>query len=433
MAKESGWVTINGVHVFIDNSGKISKGPAKFIGSSLSDLPSSGGKQSQADLKSRLQAKQAAKEPKYDFEEEKRKIEARKNPGRTQGSINKTESTPEKPKRMTAKSLGYGKEALRKMTPEQLRAELEKVDTLENNMKDGRAWLISVGALTQELNDRGYRPSLDNKTISFDEKLLKGGGSASKAKSTPKRTPEKREATATDVLGVNGSDPTGVATLKDMRSELMIKAINNDGKLSKADQKKLDLIEQELNNSPWKESRSSTRTRGSSSSSSSLSPSEKLAMESKIGFDTDFSKMTKKEIEAGISKLEKAMRMTDDVYEIDGYDMSIFDAQNALDSGNYKRSASTTRATTGNSTFDNATKSNKKTTTGSGTRGKASQSKPVDLEVAHYDGWGFGGSRNVYTAIYPDGTRKNISATQAKEFFPDSPATQHIRPRGKKK
>ena len=31
MPKESGWVTINGVHVFIDNSGKISKGPAKFI------------------------------------------------------------------------------------------------------------------------------------------------------------------------------------------------------------------------------------------------------------------------------------------------------------------------------------------------------------------------------------------------------------------
>lgn len=55
MPKESGWVTINGVHVFIDNSGKISKGPAKFIGSSLSDLPSSGN--SAADRKAELRAK----------------------------------------------------------------------------------------------------------------------------------------------------------------------------------------------------------------------------------------------------------------------------------------------------------------------------------------------------------------------------------------
>ncbi len=62
MAKQSGWVTINGVHVFIDGkSGKITQGPAKFIGSTLNDLPSN--KSSQADLKARLQAKQAEKSP----------------------------------------------------------------------------------------------------------------------------------------------------------------------------------------------------------------------------------------------------------------------------------------------------------------------------------------------------------------------------------
>ena len=55
MPKESGWVTINGVHVFIDNSGKISKGPAKFIGSTVNDLPSSG--KSAADRKAELKAK----------------------------------------------------------------------------------------------------------------------------------------------------------------------------------------------------------------------------------------------------------------------------------------------------------------------------------------------------------------------------------------
>ena len=56
MSKQSGWVTINGVHVFIDGkSGKITQGPAKFIGSTLNDLPSN--KSSQSDLKARLQAK----------------------------------------------------------------------------------------------------------------------------------------------------------------------------------------------------------------------------------------------------------------------------------------------------------------------------------------------------------------------------------------
>ena len=38
-SKGGNWVTINGVHVLIEN-GKITKGPAKFIGSTLNDLPS---------------------------------------------------------------------------------------------------------------------------------------------------------------------------------------------------------------------------------------------------------------------------------------------------------------------------------------------------------------------------------------------------------
>ena len=53
------WVTINGVHVLIEN-GKITKGPAKFIGSTLNDLPSSG-KQSAEDKKAALKAKYANK------------------------------------------------------------------------------------------------------------------------------------------------------------------------------------------------------------------------------------------------------------------------------------------------------------------------------------------------------------------------------------
>ena len=37
-ASEERWVTINGVHVLIGAGGKITKGPAKFIGSTVDDL-----------------------------------------------------------------------------------------------------------------------------------------------------------------------------------------------------------------------------------------------------------------------------------------------------------------------------------------------------------------------------------------------------------
>lgn len=52
-AKGGGWVTINGVHVFIEG-GKVTKGPAKFIGSSVNDLPSG---KSAEDKKAELRAK----------------------------------------------------------------------------------------------------------------------------------------------------------------------------------------------------------------------------------------------------------------------------------------------------------------------------------------------------------------------------------------
>ena len=51
-SKSSGdgnWVTINGVHVLIGANGKITKGPAKFIGSRVEDLP--GGKNTGKNLK----------------------------------------------------------------------------------------------------------------------------------------------------------------------------------------------------------------------------------------------------------------------------------------------------------------------------------------------------------------------------------------------
>lgn len=98
MAKQSGWVTINGVHVFIDGkSGKITQGPAKFIGSTLNDLPSN--KSSQAELKARLQAKKAEKSPASKAmakAKSDREVEPSKN--------KKSDGLVERAKRQTAKS-----------------------------------------------------------------------------------------------------------------------------------------------------------------------------------------------------------------------------------------------------------------------------------------------------------------------------------------
>ena len=57
-ARAEGWVTINGVHVYISNLGKIKKGPAKFIGSTIDDLK---GQKMSADKKAELQKKYGKK------------------------------------------------------------------------------------------------------------------------------------------------------------------------------------------------------------------------------------------------------------------------------------------------------------------------------------------------------------------------------------
>lgn len=54
-AYADGWVTINGVHVFIGPKGKITKGPAKFIGSTVNDI--SKPKKSVAERKEQLKKK----------------------------------------------------------------------------------------------------------------------------------------------------------------------------------------------------------------------------------------------------------------------------------------------------------------------------------------------------------------------------------------
>lgn len=71
----SGWVTLNGVHVLIGANGKITKGPAKFIGSSIEDLQ----KQKMSnDKKEELKAKYGDKTKKEGKKEEPKKSEPKK-------------------------------------------------------------------------------------------------------------------------------------------------------------------------------------------------------------------------------------------------------------------------------------------------------------------------------------------------------------------
>lgn len=58
-ADAGNWVTINGVHVLIGGNGKIVKGPAKFIGSTIADMKNVG--KSTADKKAELKKKLAEK------------------------------------------------------------------------------------------------------------------------------------------------------------------------------------------------------------------------------------------------------------------------------------------------------------------------------------------------------------------------------------
>lgn len=100
MSKQSGWVTINGVHVFIDGkSGKITQGPAKFIGSTLNDLPSNKG--SQADLKARLQAK---KENKSDSSNASNDSDTKKEKGSTTNKSSSTKASKTSSKKSSSHS-----------------------------------------------------------------------------------------------------------------------------------------------------------------------------------------------------------------------------------------------------------------------------------------------------------------------------------------
>lgn len=317
MAKQSGWVTINGVHVFIDGkSGKITQGPAKFIGSTLNDLPSN--KSSQTDLKARLQAKKAEKSQSSN----KSKTEAEK-------VIDKSYKR--------AESLN-----LDKMSSSELRERYIKTDKM---LKE------TVGPTIDQAWRDGFT---ENKKIS---KILESRG-----EKVPDTSAEK--------------DKGRLVTQK-RRSSLI------------------------------------------------------------LGKDTDYSKLTKSEIQKGMKEIEREIKIEQSNYK-DPYMISALEdiwgkADLALGNKSYAKSSPKNSPKTGNSTFDSATKVEKvKATTpiskqsGSTTpktgnalfdnatkSNKATSGKSSSgLSVVHYDGFGRRGSWNEYKI-----NDKKVSAKEARKQF----------------
>ena len=88
------WVTINGVHVLIGANGKITKGPAKFIGSTVDDLK--GSKKSVAERKAELQKKkqQSSTSKKTDKKESpKKSTEKKTTPSNNSSAKNNTQES----------------------------------------------------------------------------------------------------------------------------------------------------------------------------------------------------------------------------------------------------------------------------------------------------------------------------------------------------
>lgn len=276
-AKGGGWVTINGVHVFIEG-GKITKGPAKFIGSSVNDLPSG---KSAEDKKAELKAKYGA----------------------TKKSVVESEKTEEAKK-------------------------TEKPMTMGDYFRQ------------------------QNKLTGRTEPIKRG---VSAQKSVAKETP--------------------------------------------AEAKKAD---------------------------NAKSTKSNTSKEVDLGLNTDFSQLTKAEINRGIKQLEKQYN-SGDPYLTDAIDRIIFKAEDALASGNFKTKATKSATpSTGNTNFDNA-KSTTKSTAKNPNKAKSNPIGEPGLQVAHYDS--AKGGRNVYTAVYPDGSTKKLTASQAKEMFPNDPLAQRIKTR----
>lgn len=106
MAKSSAsaggnWVTINGVHVLIGANGKIEKGPAKFIGSTVADMKG-GSSKSVAERKAELQKKKETKAETPKKETTKKTETKKETPKKTTTKASSTAKKETAPKKETA-------------------------------------------------------------------------------------------------------------------------------------------------------------------------------------------------------------------------------------------------------------------------------------------------------------------------------------------
>lgn len=471
-AYAEGWVTINGVHVYISNLGKIKKGPAKFIGSTLDDLK--GSNKSTADKKAELQKKYSKKSEgktstgssAYDrsltddlmgsvhrdmnhykmWKEEPPQKQAQKTTDEVKAeSMRKHgDKLAEKKKSSEIKSKGDSKES-----SNESKLSSEEKHRIDEGLKKGKS------ALEKGIT-RGRNPSSEPKKGEPKTKE-----ESPKTKAETKTPVTKKEGVETfKVDGVEyqfkiNSKGEGVIT-KDNGTTLVgfnssYKSVNDAIKSVKSTNESV--------------ARSNAAEQIAAKTGGVALYTGKVIMPGSVkqaGVDKDgFVQYTATDHTGKTIKLDSSDM---GAVMVAGIDMRNAKAMNNL-SKNISKSSSPASSNTGNATFDRviaeshgdnfgggaSSKSTGSTgkpktmadyyrslkrgyTIGNSGRGKtpatqnsAKSSNPAtvskgnpSLGVTHYDGFGKG-SRNEYKAIYPDGTSKRISAKQAKQMFPDDP------------
>ena len=415
-SKGGNWVTINGVHVLIEN-GKITKGPAKFIGSSLSDLPSSGKNAHPRIGKHNLDSDTVRPREMVRGYTESNKIGAVIASKRTGGAISPKEMYPLVGQK---KDLTYKKEKAQDDYRLALQSNnnrtasgakrrydnaSDKLQNLKNSVKD------KVSGTSNKTIDGAYNNS---DKISLNEanpvKPPIGKNSARK-ELTGSETMRTPFGTRSPGSLARGKSPTKEGRVNSLTKELFPKAKEaprtEQGKQGAAKQiaeayKEGKITADEARSVASKVIGSGsdgylatalTKLSESSKASNSATKSgstktSKSAKDVELGYNTDFSKLTEKEITKGMKQLEK--QYGDDPYTNYAIDDILFNASNALASGNFK-------------------KASKSTPSSPKTSGSPAKEKTI-VSMSH------GNRGSSYTVQYSDGTKGRITQAEAKKL-----------------
>lgn len=386
---EGVWRTINGTPVFIQN-GRITKGPAKLVGSTPDDVE--GSKKSLAEKKKELQEKAASRSAKEKKEE-------------------KSSDTSYKEKYIDKTSDEIRKELnTSKMTDEQLKKGME--DTLnytKNNSFDAK-WRDSFAehkAYEKELKSRNNsRTATDS---SNKGNTQKSSDSSKKTTSKDSTSTPKNSAETFTVDGVKyefkiNSSGEGVIT-KDGGSTLV--GINKSFK--------------SVNDAKNMVTDVNARTARMQSAETLAKTSGGVALYTGKVIQPGSVK------QAGVDPKTRqvqytAVDHTGKTIALDSADMGAV-LVSGLDGFSKGTSQVKTATPSAKSNFSKTVSSASTTkTTSKPAPAKASNSTSKGnpyLSIAHYDT--FSGSRNEYRLRYADGSSKRISAKEAKQMFPDDP------------